>query len=133
MTPESLLATLLVTSVLEELAIPYVIGGSVAASFYGQARLTYDSDIVADILPEHVPSLIASLESDFYVSEIAIQEAIERRSSFNLIHLQTMFKVDIFLPKHAPIRRRSIRAWSTSSAGSMTVSVAQSSVALKTR
>jgi hypothetical protein len=35
-----------------------------------------------------------------------IQQAIQRRGSFNLIHLNTMFKVDIFIPKGRPFDRQ---------------------------
>ena len=44
-----------------------------------------------------------ALNGDFYADEQMIQNAIQRRTSFNLIHLETMFKVDIFLPKARPL------------------------------
>lgn len=62
-------------------------------------RTTLDSDLVADIRPEHVPTLVQQLGDRYYLSDSAMYDAIRQRSSFNLIHLATMFKVDIFLPK----------------------------------
>lgn len=94
-----------VVSVLEELGVPYAIGGSLASSAHGVMRATMDADIVADLQPEHVQPLLTALSSDFYADEATIREAIYRRSSFNLIHYQTAFKVDIFIPKSRPFDR----------------------------
>ena len=99
MQPEPIRVTLLVIDALEELGIPYVIGGSMASSFHGVVRSTNDSDILADIKPGHVQPLARKLQADFYLDERAMAEAIRRKSHFNLIHLETMFKVDIFLPE----------------------------------
>lgn len=96
---ETLRVTLLVTDVLDALDVPYVIGGSMASIIHGMLRTTMDVDIVADLKSEHVQPFIAALQEQFYVDEQTIQQAIQRRRSFNLIHLTTMFKVDIFLPK----------------------------------
>ena len=99
---EVLQVTLLVTNLLDDLDIPYVIGGSMASIIHGTLRTTMDVDIVADIHPEKVSSFASKLQDAFYVDEQMIQQAIQRQSSFNLIHLNTMFKVDIFIPKARP-------------------------------
>ena len=99
MTDEPLDITLRVTAELEDLQIAYVIGGSLASSLYGPARATLDSDLVADIQPHHVPQLVERLQREFYISVDAILDAVVHRSSFNLIHLETLYKVDVFLPK----------------------------------
>ena len=91
--------TLHVVTILEELRIPYVIGGSLASTFHGVARTTLDAAIVADIRFEHLPVLMARLQGDFYIAHEALSDAIEHHSSFNIIHLTTLFKVDIFIPK----------------------------------
>jgi hypothetical protein len=89
-----------VTKVLDELNVAYVIGGSVASSIHGQVRTTMDVDMVADLLSEHIPALIAGLSDDFYVpDQESLQQVVQLRTSFNLIHLASMFKVDIFLPQ----------------------------------
>ncbi|MEZ4636036.1 MAG: hypothetical protein R2873_21430 [Caldilineaceae bacterium] len=90
---------LLVTAVLDQLDIPYLIGGSIASAYLGVPRATMDVDLVADIQPEHVSPFVHALESHFHVNGQTIVDAIIYRSSFNMIHLGTMFKVDIFLPK----------------------------------
>jgi hypothetical protein len=96
---EATAVTLEVITLLEEFQIPYVIGGPLASTFHGVARATLDADIVAAIRFEHVPLLVARLQGDFYVSPDAIHEAIVYHTSFNLIHLASLFKVDIFVPK----------------------------------
>ena len=96
---EALQVTLTVTNLLDELSIPYVIGGSMASIIHGMLRTTMDVDIVADLQLEHVGAFVAGLQGAFYADEQMIQQAIQRRSSFNLIHLTTIFKVDIFIPK----------------------------------
>lgn len=83
--------------IFEILAIRYLIGGSVASSYHGAMRSTMDVDIVAEIESCHVKMILSSLEKDFYASESAMREAIHRKSSFNLIHLGTSFKLDIFI------------------------------------
>ena len=96
---EALQVTLLVTNLFDELDIPYVIGGSMASIIHGMLRTTMDVDIVADIQSEQVASFVSGLQDAFYADEQMIRHAIQRRSSFNLIHLNTMFKVDVFIPK----------------------------------
>lgn len=95
---EAFSATLRVTNVLDNLRVPYVIGGSVASTAHGLIRTTMDVDVVADLKPQHVSAFISALSGQFYVDEPTARRAIARRGSFNLIHLETMVKVDLFLP-----------------------------------
>ena len=96
---EALNVTLQVTDVLDRLGVPYLIGGSIASSVYGPPRATQDVDVVADLGDEHVSAFIAALQTDFYLDEAAIRDAVRRRWSFNVIHLRTMLKVDVFVAK----------------------------------
>jgi hypothetical protein len=97
-----LAVTLLVIDELEALGIPYALGGSLASSAHGVPRSTMDAAIVADVREEHVEPLVRALSRVFYVDAEAVRDAIRQRSSFNLIHLQAMLKVDIFIPKRRP-------------------------------
>jgi len=101
-TSESIAVTLQVIDVLEALGVPYAIGGSLASALHGMARATLDSDLVADLQPTQVPAFVHQLQEQFYVDEMVVANAIQRHTSFNLIHLETMFKVDIFIPKERP-------------------------------
>lgn len=96
---DSTRVTLLVTQALERLGIVYAVGGSLASSVHGVMRSTLDVDIVADVRAEHIPRLVAALSGEFYADEGMMRDAIEHRSSFNLIHFKTAFKVDIFILK----------------------------------
>jgi hypothetical protein len=91
--------TLLVAQALERLGIPYAIGGALASSLHGVMRSTLDVDIVADIRLEHIPALIDALSEEFYIDAEMVRNAVEHKSSFNLIHYETAFKVDIFICK----------------------------------
>jgi len=84
---------------LEQFNVPYLIGGSVASSVFGQARPTQDVDIVADLQPSQVRPFVKLLENDYYIVEASIRDAIRRRSSFNLISNETFMKVDVFVLK----------------------------------
>jgi len=94
--------TLFVTRIFEELDISYAIGGSVASATHGTTRATMDVDIVADLDPRRVDKLIEKLGAEFYADETMIRDAVARRASFNLLHLEAMFKVDIFVSKARP-------------------------------
>ncbi len=91
--------TLLVAQTLERIGIPYAVGGSFASSLHGVMRSTLDVDIVADMKLEHIQPLVAALAKEFYADDEMMKDAIEHHSSFNLIHYETAFKVDIFIRK----------------------------------
>jgi hypothetical protein len=84
---------------LEDFAIDYYLGGSVVSSAYGVSRPTQDVDVVADIHLKHVNSLVRRLQAEYYIDADMIRDAIRHRSSFNIIYLDSMFKIDVFLPK----------------------------------
>jgi hypothetical protein len=100
MLSEPLAITLLVIDAFDKLGVPYLIGGSMASALHGTARSTLDTDLVCDLQAEQVKSLVQMLEKEFYIDEAMIRDAIHYQSSFNLIHLATMFKVDVFITKH---------------------------------
>lgn len=88
-----------VIAALDELGIAYYIGGSLASSLHGIPRSTMDVDLVAMLRPDQVVALVGKLQDQYYVDEQTVREAIQRRSSFNLIHFDTSLKVDIFVLK----------------------------------
>ncbi len=97
--------TLKVTGILEKLGVPYLIGGSLASTLYGMVRTTQDSDIVAELRLEHLQPFVSALQDEFYIDDEMIAESIQRNSSFNIIHRETMFKVDVFIPRPRPFLR----------------------------
>ncbi|HAF96178.1 MAG: hypothetical protein A2X34_02055 [Elusimicrobia bacterium GWC2_51_8] len=96
MNTEGLAALKTVVNALEANAIQYMLGGSFASSFYGIPRATFDADLVVEISPTAAVRLYASLKDAFYADPEDISQAAKKHASFNLIHLETAFKVDIF-------------------------------------
>lgn len=97
---DELLETLLpVVEIFRKLGVDHYIGGSIASGAFGEFRATNDVDIVADLREEHAAPIAAALGTAYYVDVESIRNAIHRRSSFNVIHLGTMLKVDVFLRK----------------------------------
>ncbi len=107
--PEAFEASLPVIRALEELHVDYLVGGSLASSFHGKPRSTADADLVADLKLAHATLLAARLVSDYYVDADQIRQAVRSRSSFNVIYLRTMFKVDVFVMKDEPFAREEMR------------------------
>ncbi len=96
---------LLVTAILERLGVRYALAGSLASSLHGVFRASVDADLVADLRMEQVEPFFGALGDEFYRDESAMRRAIERKRSFNIIHLDTMFKIDVFIPKERPFDR----------------------------
>lgn len=99
MNAEQTEVNLIVARTFEELGVPYFLGGSMASSVHGIYRATNDADFVADLQLPQVHPFIRLLGPAFYAPEFVIRDAVERRRSFNLIHQNTMLKVDVFVMK----------------------------------
>jgi hypothetical protein len=104
---DALAAMMPVIAEFERLDVAYCIGGSVASSLCGVPRSTLDVDMVADICPNHVDQLVAALRSTYYIDASMIQDAIRRKSCFNLIHLATSYKIDVFVLQNRPFDKES--------------------------
>jgi hypothetical protein len=100
--PQMLRAISRVAVVLEELEVTYLVGGSVASSLHGIPRATIDGDLVADLKKRHVGPFVAGLGTGFYVEASAVLQAVMARTSFNVIELEGMIKVDVFAAKREP-------------------------------
>src|SRR5262249_40184677 len=81
---------------LDLLEIHYLVGGSVASSYHGVWRATGDIDIVALVRGEDIEPLVEELRREFYVDAGQIRAAIDTGRAFNLIHLPSSYKFDIF-------------------------------------
>lgn len=100
---EPIEVTLALGRVLDVLGVPWLVGGSLASSLHGIPRATQDADIVADLHGVHVRPFVDAVEGEFYVSDDAVRDAVRRRATFNVIHLATMTKVDVFLLRREPL------------------------------
>ncbi len=95
-------AMLPVIEVFECLGIRYYLSGSIACSVYGLPRGAQDIDFLADIQLEHVRPLIDHLQAAYTMNEQALRDAFAQRSAFSLLHLSSLVKVDVMLPRGTP-------------------------------
>lgn len=95
---------------LERLGIPYCITGSVAASVYGEPRLTADIDVVLLLRSGDIAALREAFpDSLYYVppdETLKLQLSRPSRGMFNLIHHASQFKADIYVAG-----RDALHAW----------------------
>jgi hypothetical protein len=121
MLPEPLAVTMRVARALEGLGLRYLVGGSLASSLHGVPRSTNDADLVVELPGSKIDALAEQLAPDFYVDADMIRDAVRHGSSFNVVHLATMFKVDVFVLTREPgmqeemARRREHAVWPGSS------------------
>jgi hypothetical protein len=109
MTPEEQALAALVRH-LEQLAIPYMVTGSVASSHHGRPRTTHDIDVVIDPTPATLESLVAGLAgSGFYVDADRARDALHRRRLFNVIEDETAVKIDLIIRKDRPFSVEELR------------------------
>lgn len=98
------------TARLDAIGIQYMITGSVAATLYGEPRLTNDVDIVAVVSDVHIPAIIEQFPvTEFYLPPaevIRIECARPLRGHFNIIHHATGYKADMYLAG-----RDALHAW----------------------
>jgi hypothetical protein len=103
---------------LDDLGIDYMLTGSYASSIQGEPRSTHDIDLVVAPVTDDADKLVEAFpEPEFYLSPPAMREAIERRGMFNVIHLESGYKVDFWVLKDLPFdtlrfsRKRPVMAW----------------------
>src|ERR1044072_5859668 len=90
-----------VTQRLESGGIAFMLTGSMAMNYYAQPRMTRDIDLVVELASDQIDVLISTFETDYYVDRHAVARAIAERSMFNLIHNETIIKLDcIVLKRH---------------------------------
>lgn len=128
----------LVASILEQQGITYVLVGSLASSMHGMYRSTADIDLLADVKAEQILPLLGTLQDSFYVDEHAVREAIARKQSFNAIHFDSVFKVDIFIPKgdafsRKQLERRELRKLSSDPEQTVYVATVEDTILAKLR
>ena len=92
--------------VLQALGVEYMIGGSQAAMYYGEPRLTRDVDIVVSLRPENLPAFLGRFPADqFYVDAETAREAVQTSGQFNIIHPSSGLKIDVDLNPDTPYDR----------------------------
>jgi len=86
-----------VVSALRKLGVAHYVGGSVASTLHGAIRSTMDVDLVCALDEALVEPFIVACGSDYYANSTAAHEAVRQRKCFNLIHVPTSYKIDVFV------------------------------------
>lgn len=95
-----------VVTVLARLNMRYGITGSIASSYYGDPRFTNDIDIVVDLPAGRIKEFCDAFPSpDYYLSDDAVRDAVASRFQFNIIHTESMIKIDIIIPPNQDFDR----------------------------
>ncbi|MEI9863188.1 MAG: hypothetical protein WDN00_01235 [Limisphaerales bacterium] len=85
---------------LNRLGIRYIVGGGVAAILYGEPRFTNDLDVVVFLRHDDIARLVDAFPApEFYTPSpdvIAAEIARPEKGQFNLIHIHTGYKADIY-------------------------------------
>lgn len=89
----------------ERLETPYMLTGSIAMNYYATPRMTRDIDVVVLIGKEDIQGLMSVFGTDYYISKAALKEAIQSESLFNLIHIESVIKVDCIVRKSTEYRK----------------------------
>lgn len=79
--------------------------GSVAMNYYAQPRMTRDIDLVIALDPQNAESFASLFEENYYLDRQVIKNAVSRRALFNLVHNESVIKVDFIILKNDPYRQ----------------------------
>lgn len=109
MVPEPLRVALAVARIFDSLHIRYFLGGALGSAVLGEPRATEDIDIIADIRPADTDALVGAFSGAFYVPVETLRRAVERRTSFNIIHVATARKVDVFVLRQSGLDPEEMR------------------------
>lgn len=104
-----------IVDALDQAGIPFMLTGSFASSLHGMTRATQDIDLVIAPTESQLRDLVGNLPTDkFYVDLEAALDALRRRSQFNVVDLETGWKIDLIVRRDRPFsvqefaRRREI-------------------------
>jgi hypothetical protein len=79
-----------------------------------------DVDLVCELQDSDVANFIELVGDDFYISEVAVRDAIRQQPCFNLIHYPMFFKVDVFVSKGRPFDQETLARASVQTLGKET-------------
>src|SRR5687768_8589636 len=89
---------------LDGAGIAYMLTGSMAMNYYAEPRMTRDIDLVLRLTPQSVDTIVTLFNPTYYVSPEAVSSSIVHESLFNLIHQESIIKVDCIIRKNTPYR-----------------------------
>jgi hypothetical protein len=121
---------------LNENQIDYMITGSLVSSIQGEPRATHDFDILVNITHAAIPALIKAFPPpEYYISESAIEEAIQHKSMFNLLDTMEGDNADFWILTDDPFdQSRFARKYEEKILGfSMKISTPEDTILMKLR
>ncbi len=87
---------------LSKLGIPYMLTGSMAMNYYATPRMTRDIDLVIEWTPEHTRAFVQEFGAEYYIPPEPVLTAARASSQFNLIHKESVIKVDCIVRRESP-------------------------------
>ena len=91
---------------LDRASIPHMLAGSFASSYHGDPRTTNDIDPVIAPTRTSLETFVRSLDPiAYYVSDEAAMDAFDRQGQFNVIVLESGWKVDLIMRKDRAFSR----------------------------
>jgi hypothetical protein len=93
-----------VSAKLDSAGIGYMLTGSMAMNYHAQPRMTRDIDVVVALRPADAALVVQLFSPDYYVSREAVDSSISHQSLFNLIHNESVIKVDCIVRKQSEYR-----------------------------
>jgi hypothetical protein len=105
MLPDVVTTLIELKGALDRADVDYMVVGSLASSAHGLPRATRDPDLVTVTTSQQIKKLVQMLRPTFYVSEDAALGAVRHGTSFNAIHEETFFQVDLFVMKLTPFNK----------------------------
>ncbi len=93
-----------VSSRLEKAGIEYMMTGSMAMALYSVPRMTRDIDIIIQVSSAHVSGVVSLFKEDFYIDEATVRQAVQDKAMFNIIHSESIIKVDFIVRKDEDYR-----------------------------
>jgi len=88
-----------------EARIAYMLTGSMAMNYYAQPRMTRDIDVVVALESKDVETVVRTFTPDYYVARETVSDSVARGAMFNLIHMESVIKVDCIVRKNSAYRR----------------------------
>ena len=89
-----------VSEKLEEAGLAYMLTGSMAMNYYAQPRMTRDIDVVVALVQQDADTVVRVFSPEYYVAREAVSGSIAQQSMFNLIHQESVIKVDCIVRKN---------------------------------
>ena len=90
---------------LEKGSIPYMLTGSIAMNYYAMPRMTRDIDVVMEIGLSDISTIMSLFEKDYYVDDASISDSVRNESMFNIIHNESLIKIDCIVRKTSQYRK----------------------------